>query len=145
VEREWRIVIPRTDNSGRPIRYDVLEGYVQEASQHFGGATVHPRTQGRWILSELYGGKTLHCEPTMIVDLVRTGADRTEIAADGQWVEQFASRIGRQLGQEAVFEQQELATRTEFRPGRALERLPDDLIQQGPPPTTPLGRALAGS
>ncbi len=142
MEREWRVVIPKQDNDGQQIRFDLLAGYIEEVSRHFGGATVYPKTQGCWMMQQLYGGEVLHCEPTMVVDVIRTGVDRGQITADGQWLADFATRIAVQLGQEAVFEQQDLATRTEFRPGRALQRLPADMIQQGPPPATPLARAL---
>jgi hypothetical protein len=136
VEREFRVVIPRQDNAQQPISVDVLRGLVREFADHFGGATVIPRAGGCWEMGGLYGLQ-MHCEPNMIVEAVRSGPEVTQqqLDEDERWVRDFARRVGELLGQEAVFEQQVTGTRTTFQPGHPAERLPPQLLQQGPPPT----------
>lgn len=134
------MIVPKQSNSGQTVRDSVLRGMVQEWAQRFDGATVFPALRGCWMMRELYAEPHLHCEATMMLEAVRTGpnVDAALLRADGVWVKAFAERIGRTLGQEAVYEQIDMATRTEFRPGKALRDLPADVVQPGPAVTDPL-------
>ncbi len=144
-EREFRMILPKRDNLGHPINVQLLQGIVQEVADHFGGVTVLPVTLGCF---DPGGGRPLECEEGLMVDVTRfqdqegRPASPGLIQQDQAWMADLASRVAVQLGQQSVFEQQELDTRTDYRPGRRLAELPPALLQTGPLPATLFGRLI---
>ncbi len=136
-EREFRLVVPKFDNGNHRIAVSVLAGIVQRVADHFGGATVYPATLGCF---ETAG--EIQCEENIVVDVTRTDATPGQIQQDIDWMAGLAGDVARELGQEAVFEQQELDTRTLFAPGQRLASLPPDKLQRGPVPTSLFGRLI---
>lgn len=45
-EAEFRIVVPKRDNSGKPIKPQMLERYGLKMNKIFGGSTIYPKTKG---------------------------------------------------------------------------------------------------
>lgn len=147
-EREFRLVLPKYDNSGNQIRVTALEDIVREISDRFGGATVYPVVLGCW--SPPGREEPLQCEENIVIDVTRARDEQGRpatldlIREDEIWFRDLARRVAVQLGQAEVMEQQEFDTRTTFVPGRRLERLPAEMLQRGPVGET-VFRRLVGS
>lgn len=123
MERTFKLILPAMDNAGDPIRTDLLEQYVRDIAQHFGGATVYPVAAGCYLM-----GEQLQCDQNIIIEATRPDADASTIASDTRWLEALAGQAGRQLGQESIFDQEERATETIFVPGHFQPSLPPSEI-----------------
>jgi hypothetical protein len=128
-EREFRLVLPRVDNAGNHIRADVLRVYVEDMAARFGGATVFPHAIGCEYLN---APRTTHCEDVLVVETIAQRDTQEQINADVQWMLDLATRAAAQLGQEGVFDQQILGSRTTFAPGVRQAQLPPYLISNDP-------------
>ena len=130
MERQYELVIPANDNSGNPIKAGVLADAVDRVTDHFGGSTTFTRTVG-CFLSDVTN--QVECDENIIVQAVHSGSDVTaqDLAADQAFMVVLAKDVGVQLGQESIFEQQELDTKTRFVPGdRRNVAYPDALANE---------------
>ncbi len=48
-EGEFSIVIPKNDNSGRPIKTKKIQSYINQVNGIFGGSTTIPVTKGCYV------------------------------------------------------------------------------------------------
>ena len=142
-EREFRVVIPKSDNANQRISVALLEQVIAEVADRFQGVTAYSVTG----CFEPEPG-ALQCEDNVVIDVTRfqdadgNPATPALIREDTVWMRNFTERLGVLLGQGAIFEQQELDTRTAWVPGQRLDALPPDRLQRGPVPNTVFGRLL---
>lgn len=119
-EMEYRVILPKHDNSGNPIRFDELSKYVNEMANRFCGCTVIPTVLGCEVVEE-----TLGCEENIIVTLARdydalcdsikdeykilkdvlpTDRQRADIAIDDvTFLNDISKRAGDEFGQGVIF------------------------------------------
>jgi len=143
-EKSWRIIIPKHDNSGRPLRPEYLREWLDALRKRFGGYTIIPNSYGCYYSKEL--GKTM-CEENFIVWVVRDlnppwGLEGTceennispctpenVILSDERFIRQFVKGIGDFLGQETVLHSEEPSeitfTKTEY-----MEELPETKVRK---------------
>lgn len=104
-EYEYRIIVPRYTNDGRAINFDDIKDYIMETIKHFGGVTIIPEVIGCWYSEEK---KDYVCDVSMIMIAARDreyaeGNWEEVVKKDREFVENLAKRIADDLGQEAVF------------------------------------------
>ena len=128
VERDFRIIIPKYDNKERQIKVSALRGYVNEIVNHFGGATVLPSVVGCWKEGN---NPSAQCEENFVVDVTARRIADVDLNRDQRWLEGLAKRIGLEMGQAEVFEQQDFEKKTEFVKGKWQAEVPSDLLQGG--------------
>lgn len=121
MEREFRVILPKFDNEGHRISTDVIKRFAVAMADRFGGITVLPTTLGCYATARDHG---LMCDENAILESVRTDATPEELAGDQQFMVGLAGQAARELGQEAVFEQQVSDTRTTFVPGQLRPSVP---------------------
>lgn len=101
-EIEYRLVIPTTDNSGQPIRQELLEQVAHEMAKHFGGVTAYAAAG---CYDDTTTGFT--CDPNMVVSATEIeGQRRHTDAEDRAFVNHIAQRVGVEFGQNDVIEQE---------------------------------------
>lgn len=108
-ERVFRLIIPRTDNSGNPVRAEVYRDAAVMISEALGGVTVYPRIAGCFQSSET--GETdcdLSTEMLSVASPDKVGLAEELFRTMGDGLAQV-------LGQESVMEQEQSATVTRFR------------------------------
>lgn len=113
----FTIVIPKVDNSGYPVRREIIEQYKDEITFEFGGLTAID-VKGCLLLED---EKKIQCEDNM---LVMTSTDKMDFPEKKIWVDEFTRRVGRELGQDSIYLTSEEMGR-EFVPGKRRERVPD--------------------
>jgi len=137
-EREFRLIVPRTDNSGNLIRTSVFQDVAQTLTNRFNGVTIYPRVGGCFRNDS--GG--IDCDLSVEFQVVVQGPP-AQLQAAQQFMVGLATRLGNELGQESMFEQQDLASRTQFVPtkrapaaapelqsGQKISRTPEALIRR---------------
>ena len=132
MERSIKVVIPETDNDHQYIRPEVLEDVVDTITREFGGVTVYPQAAGCWINND----GDMDCDRNMVVETTIIGSPQ-DVTQHLTWMNEYLKKLGVQLGQEALFEQVDKATETEFVPGRRLNKLPPDLVNTNRPRANP--------
>lgn len=128
MERTFKLILPATDNSGDPIKTELLEAAATEIAQHFGGVTVYPVAAGCYVMEQT---KELQCDQTIVLEATRMDATSGQIQEDANWLEQVAGNLGREFGQEAMFDQEERDQYTQFVPGQYFQSLPNEDIEPG--------------
>lgn len=128
MERTFKLILPATDNSGDPIKTDLLEAAATEIAQHFGGVTVYPVAAGCYVMDQ---SKELQCDQTIVLEATRMGGSSGQIQADARWLEHVAGQLGKKFGQEAMFDQEERDQYTQFVPGQYLKSLSSEEIEAG--------------
>jgi len=122
-EKEWRLVVPTVDNAGNPIRTEVLEAIATAMAEHFGGVTVYPAA-GCWEEQH-----TLHCDPNIVLAAAEVeGQPSAGDAANEAFMADLARRVGEELGQGAVFEQETTTDYTQWQPGHYQATLPGSML-----------------
>lgn len=128
MERTFKLILPATDNSGEPIKTSLLESAAKEIADHFGGVTVYPVAAGCYVMQET---SQLQCDQTIVLEATRVDGSNSQIESDASWLEEVAGNLGREFGQEAMFDQEERDSYTQFVPGHYLQSLPDNELELG--------------
>ncbi len=99
-EREWRLVVPTVDNSGNPLRADVVMKVARDMAEYFGGVTVYPAAGCYWPKDK----PDMHCDPDMVITSSELeGAPRRSDAANEAFMTLLANDVGKELGQENMY------------------------------------------
>ena len=140
-EREFRIIVPRIDNSGNWISPDLFISVAKAITDEVNGVTINPRTAGCFLGDH----GQVECDLSVEFSTTVVGSDAKVHAAE-RFFHDYAEILATQLGQESLFEQVELDTRTEFRSGQRRPHADQDLLGLGQPiartPEAILSRAL---
>lgn len=140
-EREFRIIVPRIDNSGNWIAPDLFVGVAKAITDEANGVTINPRTAGCFVGDH----GQVECDLSVEFSTTVTGSDADVHAAE-RFFHDYAEILATQLGQESLFEQVVFDTRTEFRPGQRRPHADQDPLGPGQPiartPEAILSRAL---
>lgn len=128
-EGEFRLVLPRFDNSGRKINRELIENYVSEMNSIFGGSTS-------WRVGGCYkkNGKFL-CEGNVILTSVRDFDNedfedldyvqrKEKLKEDFKEVKNLGKKAAKQFGQDAVMALFDGIEDAEFKLGKRKESLP---------------------
>ncbi len=139
-EREYRIIVPRTDNQGNLIKTEVFRDVALAITDRFDGVTIYPRIGGCYRMEET---GAVVCDLSVEFQVVATGKTEGDLEAGQRFMYDLAEQLGDTLGQEGMFEQQDFETRTNFVPtrlapqavaavrtGRAVERTPDAIVKR---------------
>lgn len=116
---EYKIIIPKWDNSGRKIKAEEVQKIAVEVSDKFGGCTIRPTVLGCWVDDQ----DELQCEENL--ELV-TASDNGG-PEDDKWVADLAQRLGNKFGQASVFVSED-RLRVDFPEGQYKPRLHKKLI-----------------
>ena len=87
-----QILLPKETGNGQPIRKDWFDGFVEELTQKFGGATSFLRASGQGLW--LSGGETDE-DSIAVVEVMVDHLDRTFWRSPRE-------RLERELGQEEI-------------------------------------------
>lgn len=127
-DREFRVVLPKHDNDGRPIKADLIEDISVDISERFGGVTVFPSVAGCWVAEE--GDESeLMCEENLIISTVRDSEDGVSYNKDEEWIHELAADAGLDLGQYAIMVSEDVVE-ADFVPGEFKERIDDENVGQ---------------
>lgn len=107
-ERVFRLIIPRNDNSGAPVRAEVFRDAALMITQRFGGVTVYPRIAGCYVPK---GKSEPECDLSTEMLTVVAPADRKGAE---EFFQDLGDGLALALGQESIMEQQQGATITRF-------------------------------
>jgi len=126
-DREYKIVVPKWDNSGRRIRAEELEEIGKKMAEHFGGVTIHPSVLGCWKNPE---GK-LVCEENAIfssyADSESSPDWEKQKKIDEDFVIKLAKELGEKFGQESVLISEDVVE-VEFISGKYSPQLPKERV-----------------
>jgi len=126
-DREYKIIIPKFDNSGRKIKAEEIEKIAVEMSKHFGGTTIIPSVLGCWVdrVGELI------CEENIVISSLRDSESSVDWEAQKQKDENFivnmANRIGIELGQDSILVSED-KVEVDFVRGRYKKELPEKKV-----------------
>jgi len=129
------IMMPKNDNAGRPIRGELLDRYVEEVSDEFGGASVIPNILGCWDSDRTRKGGLVCEENALIMVTPETKPKKRESDPDVPWtmeearqkIHDIALEIGVTLGQRSVMTSSQ-PTASVFIPGMFQPELPRDMV-----------------
>lgn len=116
-ESEFRIVVPKFDNSGNPISDKAISQIGREMSDRFGGVTINPSVLGCWWDKDR---KKLMCENNTIMSSVRDcegleeNACRDMVQFDRGFVEELAERVGNDFGQASIMVSEDILKDAQF-------------------------------
>jgi hypothetical protein len=94
---EFGIVIPLRDNSGKEIKRETIDRYINDLTKKFGGLTIFPHVRGCFYSED---GTKIQCEDNM---LVTASASYDEYSRLKEWLDKYVERIGNDLGQQSVY------------------------------------------
>lgn len=115
-EAEFKMVIPKNDNSGKPIKHKILSKYISKINGRFGGSTTIPTVKGCYSTKE--GNKNVFfCERNFEITAVRdfqTPYNRElrklnskqrlkRLSEDYKFMKSLARKAGQELGQDSIF------------------------------------------
>jgi len=105
-EKEFSILVPKYDNSGRKIKSEIIEKFANKMSKRFGGVSIVPSVLGCWVNKDT--GK-LECEENIKMTSVRDLDNyKSEILKgeiireDVKFIKSLSKEIGKELGQSEV-------------------------------------------
>lgn len=128
-DREYKIIVPKWDNSGRKIRPDELEDIGKKMSEHFGGVTIIPSVLGCWKSPE---GK-LQCEENAIFSSFRDSESsenwEMQKRIDEEFIKNIARSLGERFGQESVIIAED-KVEVSFIKGEYQKELPQERVGQ---------------
>ena len=126
-ERVFRLIIPRTDNSGNPVRAEVFRDAAVMISEALGGVTVYPRIAGCFQSSE-----TGEVDCDLSTELLSVASPGKVEIAEGLF-RTMGEGLAQVLGQESVTEQEQRATVTRFRGFGVRKPTAGPLVSGGEP------------
>ena len=126
-EKEYTVIVPKYDNSGRKIKTEIIKKYTHEFGKHFGGVTVIPSVLGCVVDKRT---KKLQCEENIILmgnrDLDEYKGDEKKIKEvtedDIKFIDRISRRIGRVLGQDSIMTTEDYVD-VDFEEGKRKEEL----------------------
>lgn len=131
-EAEFRMVIPKNDNSGKPIKLKVLNKYIGKVNKIFGGSTTIPTTKGCYV-----DKNKLYCENGFLISGVRdfdskyndlsnlsAKQRRAKLNSDYNQLKRLAKQAGKELGQDSIFIESDYINDASFIPGTWTQSLP---------------------
>ena len=126
-DREYRLIVPKWDNSGRKIKSEEIEEIAKRMSDHFGGVSIIPSILGCWKNEE---GKLI-CEENLVFQTYR---DRESVRdwerqkkIDEEFVNSIAKELGKRFGQESVLIGED-KVEVNFVEGKYRKELPPERI-----------------
>jgi len=123
-DREYRVIVPKYDNSGRKIRAEEMEGLAKKMSEHFGGVTIIPSVLGCWVSER---DKKLICEENVVFSSLRDSESvpnwEKQKREDETFIKNLAREVGTRFGQESVLISED-KVEVDFIKGRYREELP---------------------
>jgi len=127
-DREYRLIVPKWDNSGRKIKSEEIKEIAKEVSEWFGGVTVIPSVLGCWKNEE---GKLI-CEENLVFEAMRDSESsprdwEIQKKLDEEFMRRLASKLGERFGQESVLIAED-KVEVDFVKGRYREELPRERI-----------------
>lgn len=87
-----QILLPLSDNAGKPFPEDVLRRIKEELSDHFGGLTAYERSPARGVWRQ---GNDQHRDEVVIVEVMTH-------ALDDDWWRRFRRRVESELNQKEL-------------------------------------------
>lgn len=124
----YRLTVPKFDNSGERIDPAVIERYAREVSSFFGGVSVVPDIVGCYITDH----GQLQCEQNARLEATAVEETETQGERNKGFAHDLAARIGRDLGQESIFEVEERDISRQFVPGIKSEHVPEQMLYRVP-------------
>ncbi|PSR32831.1 MAG: hypothetical protein C7B46_12735 [Sulfobacillus benefaciens] len=106
---------------------------AKSLATHFQGLTIYPVAAGCWVGQD----NQLNCDQNIVVEAVRPNTSAQQIAQDTAYMAQVASDLGKEFGQEAIFNQVDRDTTTEFVPGVYQKQLPPSMLDTRRPHRDP--------
>lgn len=107
-ERVFKIIVPIW-------KQEVIEGIAKRMSHRFGGVTIIPMTRGFWTKD----GRNIYDDSVLMFSArdIKHGDDHRMIFAnDWRFMEGLAGDVGRIMGQDAVYIEQDIARDVAFIP-----------------------------
>ena len=93
----FRIILPRFDNSGSPIKASERESIAKQMAKHFGGVSAH-RITGFWLAHD----NTLMGDDNVLLFSSRLSNEKKQLAKDRKFMQTIAKKAGRRFGQESI-------------------------------------------
>jgi len=126
-DREYRIIVPKWDNSGRRIKSEEIKDIARRISEHFGGVTIFPSVLGCWK-----EGENLICEENLVIDVSRDSETakkpwQEQIKEDEKFIFDLAKKLGERFGQYSVMVS-ENKVEVDFVSGRYRKSLPSEVV-----------------
>lgn len=132
-EARFSLILPKNDNSGKPIKLKVLNKYIQKVNDVFGGSTTVPTTKGCYVDKDV-----LMCENGFEVTAVRDFESKYDkslrklnsnqrinrIKKDYSELKKVAKEAGKELGQDSVMVVSDYINDASFISGKWLKGLP---------------------
>lgn len=116
-ESEFRIVVPKFDNSGNPISDRAISQIAKDMSDRFGGVTINPSVLGCWWDKDR---NRLMCENNTTMSSVRDcegmsdNVCRDAVKKDRVFVQDLAKRVGDDFGQASIMVSEDVLRDTQF-------------------------------
>ena len=133
-EKEYRLILPKLDNSGNKIEVDKIKKYAIDMSTKFGGVTIRPTVLGCYKNGE---GK-LQCEENIEIvsdrdlDSVDFDKRQEQVESDIKFINDLAVRAGKEFGQESIIMLRDAIDDVSFVPGIKKEHLEKDMLGLDP-------------
>lgn len=135
-EAEFKIILPKYDNSGRPIKHKILSKYISKMNKRFGGTTTTPTVKGCYSFKQ-NGKDVFQCEKNLQImavrdfetpynrDLRKKNANqrRKLLKQDYSFMQGLAKYAGKELGQESVFVESDYINDASILKGRKSNKL----------------------
>ncbi|MCD6408368.1 hypothetical protein J7L87_04885 [bacterium] len=126
-DREYRLIVPKWDNSGRKIKSEEIEEIAKRMSDHFGGVSIIPSILGCWKNEE---GKLI-CEENLVFQAYRDSESvrdwERQKKIDEEFVNSIAKELGKRFGQESVLISED-KVEVNFVEGKYRKELPPERI-----------------
>ena len=129
-EAEFKVIVPKYDNEGHRIGTEVLSEIAAEMSEHFGGVTVIPTVLGCWKDEE---GKLVCEENALFIsarDLDSVKDPDKILSEDRVFMRRLAEKVGKKLGQEYVFVEEDVIQDVSFVAGMRKPSVPPALREK---------------
>jgi len=131
-EAQFSIVLPKRDNSDRPISKKVHQRYAKQMSNHFGGVTIQPAVLGCYV----GGNKKLQCEENVVLQSARDCMGmknkicKNTITSDYSFIKKMGKSAAKQLGQESVKVDSEVLNDVSFQQGIKEKGVSQKLVRK---------------
>ena len=125
-EAEFSIVLPKKDNSGRPIRPKILKKYIGEVNKIFGGSTTLPITKGCYFDKnklqcengfKISGVLDFNSKYNKSLSKLNAYERKIRISTDYARLRRVARMAGKELGQDSIMIMSDSINDASFVPG----------------------------
>lgn len=137
-EAEFKVILPKRDNSGRKINIKIHKRYIDRMNKRFGGTTTKPQVLG--CFKDPKSKNQFQCEQNIVIEAVRdfdssiklknlsAGKRAKKLKEDFSFVKRLAKDAGKQFGQESIMIQFDRIADATFVGGKRKKRLSEDKI-----------------